>query len=65
MGKSLLTSKTFWINFVQGAAALVALVQGSDLIAQYPEAVAILGLVAGGLNIVVRLITSEPITSLK
>ena len=52
MGKSLLTSKTFWLNVLLGSAAY----------AQYlpPEYAAVIVAVS---NLALRLMTKEPITS--
>jgi len=59
--KNLLKSKTFWLNALILAAGVVGFVAGHDVIQQYPQAVAILAAVQGGLNIVLRIFTSQPI----
>jgi len=57
-GKALLTSKTFWVNVVALAGMVLqatGLVSGSDWLGY--EAAAL-----GVVNIILRLITGEPIT---
>lgn len=65
MGKSLLRSKTFWVNFLTAAVSLGAYLMNTEFLANNPEVVAIAGTVIGGLNILLRLLTKEPITSVK
>lgn len=60
-GKPLMKSKTFWVNALILAAGVAGYVAGHDVIADYPQVVSILAAVQGGVNIVLRLITSEPI----
>ena len=61
MGKSALKSRTLWANMLVLAAGVVGYVAGHEVIADYPQVVAILGAVVGGLNIVLRFVTTEPI----
>lgn len=61
MGKSVLASKTVWLNLLILAAGVVGFVAGHEVIMDYPQAVAILAAVQGALNIVLRLVTSQPI----
>lgn len=60
--KSIWTSKTFWVNAVTFLVALVTLVAGQDWVANYPQVVAILGMVSGVLNVILRSITSVPVS---
>jgi hypothetical protein len=61
MTKSIFASKTFWLNAVTLAAGLVAVLSGSDLVAEYPTAIAIIASVQGVLNIVLRVVSKVPI----
>ena len=61
-GKSLLASKTFWTNLLIGGAQLVDWAAGINII---PASVApFLPVVQAALNIVLRLVTSQPIKSI-
>jgi hypothetical protein len=59
--KSPLKSKTVWFNLIALAAGLVGYAAGSEYLADYQSVLPILVAVQGGLNIVLRFITSEPI----
>jgi hypothetical protein len=50
-----------WLNLIVLAAGITGYVAGHDVIADYPQVVAILAAVQGGLNIVLRLFTSQPV----
>ena len=59
--KSPLASKTLWVNLIViGVAALVG-INNCEVIAQYPQAVAWIGSAIGVMNVVLRLVTKEPI----
>ena len=59
--KSLFASKTLWANMIViGLAALVG-VNNCEVIAAYPEAVAWIGSAIGVMNVILRLVTKEPI----
>ena len=60
--KSLFASRTFWLNAVTLVAGIVGYVAGHDLIQDNASFVGILVAVQGGLNIVLRLFTSKPIS---
>jgi len=60
-GKSIEKSKTFWFNLLVIAAAIFAAVQGTDVIQANPTLVGIFGAVVGGLNILLRIFTKEPV----
>ena len=58
MGKSLFKSKTFWVNFlIVSIAAITAL---SDVTLN-PEHIALFGILIGSGNIILRVLTKEPI----
>lgn len=59
--KSVLKSKTVWLNILILAAGIVGFVAGHEVIADYPQVVAILAAVQGGLNIILRLFTTQPV----
>jgi hypothetical protein len=59
--KSVLASKTVWLNILVVAAGVVGYVAGHEVIADNTALVGILVAVQGGLNIVLRLFTSKPI----
>jgi hypothetical protein len=61
MTKSLWTSKTFWLNAVTLAASLVAVLSGSDMIKDYPTAIAIVASVQSVFNIILRIVSKVPI----
>ena len=60
-GKPLIKSRTFWTNMLVLAAGVAGYLGGHEIIADYPQVVAILGAVVGGINIALRFITTEPI----
>lgn len=59
--KSLFASKTFWVNFLTTAIAMLALLGGQEWIADYPKATAAIGAALGLLNIVLRVITVDAV----
>jgi hypothetical protein len=59
--KSLFASKTFWVNFLTTAIAMLALLGGQEWIADYPKATAAIGAALGLLNIVLRIITVDAV----
>ena len=65
MGKGLLWSKTAWVNMLTAVVSLGTYFLDSDLLVNNPEVVGIGGAVIGGINIILRLLTKEPINSLK
>ncbi len=61
MGKGLLQSKTFWVNLLMSVVSLAVYIQDSALVADNPQVVAGIGAAVGLVNIVLRLMTKEPI----
>lgn len=62
-GKSLVSSKTFWVNLLGGAVSVLTIVGSISFL---PSSLA--PWIAGGLavaNVLLRIITNEPITSIK
>lgn len=61
MGKGLLRSKTVWFNLLTGAVSIGTFLMNTEFIANNPEVVAVIGTVIAVANIVLRMITKEPI----
>lgn len=61
MSKSIFASKTFWVNLLVLTAGVAGYLGGNEIVQQYPGVVAAAGAVVGGINIVLRLITTQPI----
>lgn len=61
MGKSALSSKTIWANLAVIAVGVLGYLQGHELIVENPTVVAILGVCIGVGNVLLRVITKEPI----
>ena len=60
--KSIFASKTFWVNSITAVISLGTYFVDSAIFAENPELIAIAGTVIGGLNVVLRLITKEPVS---
>ena len=60
MTKSLFASKTFWVNLISGAVLFLALPELSTVLG--PDAIRYTTLVQAVLNIVLRLVTVEPVS---
>lgn len=60
-GKNPWLSKTYWFGALQVISAILLLLLDSDLIRQYPNAIATIGLVSGIVTIILRNFTSLPI----
>jgi len=55
-------SKTLVINGLTLAASLLAVAQGSELIAEYPRTAAAIGATLAAVNIALRFVTSLPVS---
>lgn len=64
-GKPIYQSKIFWINCITAVAGVVASLAGSDLIQSNPEWAGYAATLLGVVNIVLRLITVEPVRLVK
>jgi hypothetical protein len=60
--KSIFASKTILANLVGGAVALLAAVQGSDIIAANPEYAAYAATAMAVLNLILRLVTNKGVS---
>lgn len=65
MGKGLLRSKTFWVNALTAVISVGTYFANSELLVNNPEVVAGIGTAIGVVNVILRLITKEPINSVK
>ena len=61
MEKSIFASKTFWANVVSGAALFMATPELPDMLG--PNAMRYTVLAQAGLNILLRFITTQPVSS--
>ena len=61
MSKPFWKSKTVWVNVLTVVAGTFAYVAGNELVADNASFVAILVTLQGGVNVVLRLVTSVPI----
>jgi hypothetical protein len=59
--KLLVASKTFWVNVLTFLVAVLGLLQGQEWIADHPQAVSIVGMAIGGINIALRWLTDRPV----
>lgn len=62
--KPLVKSKTFWFNIVTAAVSILVTIQNSELVVDNPQIVAILGLVVGVGNVILRLLSGTPVSGL-
>jgi hypothetical protein len=60
-GKSIAKSKTFWVNLATAVAGVLITLGGSDLIQDNPQMAGIFATVIGVTNVLLRLVTSEPV----
>jgi hypothetical protein len=65
MGKGLLRSKTFWVNSITAMVSIGTYLMDSALLANNPEIIALGGTAIGVMNVILRLLTKEPIQGVK
>jgi hypothetical protein len=61
MLKSPLKSRTLWVNALTLAAGIAAYLAGAEAMQDYQAFIPILVAIQGGVNIVLRFLTTEPI----
>lgn len=61
-GKPLVKSKTFWVNMLTAVAGILTTLGGSELIQDNPKLVGIFAAVIGVANVLLRLVTKEPVS---
>ena len=59
--KGLFQSKTFWFNLMTAVVSILVTIQDSELVVNNPQVVAILGLVVGIVNVVLRVLSGTPV----
>ena len=62
MGKSIFRSKTIWVNALTAIAGIAATLGGSELIADNPKVAGIAAMITGVVNVLLRVVTKEPVT---
>ena len=62
--KSIFKSKTIWVNVIAGAGTLITMLMNSDIVAQNPEWVAYGTTALAVINLVLRMVTKEPVAVL-
>ncbi len=59
--KSVLKSKTVWVNLLVIAAGVASYVAGHELVADNTALVSVLGVVVGVVNVALRFVTTDPV----
>lgn len=59
--KSVLKSKTVWVNALILAAGVATYLSGHELIVENPAVVSILTVIVGGINVALRFFTKQPV----
>lgn len=59
--KSMWTSKTIWVNGLVLCAGIVGYLVGDDLIKDNESLLALLIAIQGGVNVILRFVTTKPI----
>lgn len=55
-------SKTVIVNVMLVAVSALAAVQGHEVMAEYPEVVAVVGAIIGAVNVALRFLTTKPVS---
>lgn len=61
-GKPIVKSKTFWVNLITAVAGVLTTLGGSELVQDNPEVAGIAATVLGVVNVVLRLVTKDPVS---
>jgi hypothetical protein len=61
MGKNFVKSKTLWVNVIMILAGALGGIAGTDVIQQNPQIAGYFVSIMGVVNVILRLMTKEPI----
>lgn len=61
-GKSVIKSKTMWVNVFSAVTAIIATLGGSDIIQQNPQVAGYAATALALANVFLRLMTKEPVS---
>jgi hypothetical protein len=59
--KTLVASKTFWVNAITGIAGIVTAIGGSDMIQENPKLAGVAAMIISIVNVLLRLVTKDPV----
>lgn len=62
MNKSIFQSRTFWVNAITTMVSALTAVGGQSWVTEHPKVVAGIGVAIGVGNIILRVITTEPVS---
>ena len=55
-------SKTNWLGMLTFLISIVGFAAGTDFIKEYPEVVSVMGAIVGGLTVLLRYLTTGPVS---
>ena len=61
--KPQLKSKTVWLGMLITLLSILGLVAGEPWIQDYPQVVAVLGIITGVLTVIIRQFTTQPVSN--